>query len=198
MTSRAAIPISFILAACGVRHLDPVPAPERELPRVESDPPPPEPGTTPVAIDSVDTPSRVYDDYGRDICVTPCITNLPPGVHDLHFRPVDRFSDRIGAPAITVGLRPMVYRYRLGRYTRNDGLRVGGISLIALGVAGGVAALPLGMMDKTHEAGVDVAIGAASAFVIGIVLAVVGRDETQMGSGTQWTPPGAAIYALPR
>jgi hypothetical protein len=54
------------------------------------------------------------------------------------------------------------------------------------------------MMDKTHEAGLDVAFGAASAFVIGIVLAVVGRDETQMGRGTQWSPPEAAIYALPR
>jgi hypothetical protein len=53
-------------------------------------------------------------------------------------------------------------------------------------------------MDNTHEAGVDVAIGAASVFVIGIVLAIAGRDEAQMGSGTQWSPPDAAIYALPR
>jgi hypothetical protein len=188
----------LLSGACGVRHLDPMPAPPQELPHVTSDPPPVEPGTTPVAIDSVDTPARVYDELGQDICVTPCITNLTPGVHDLLFKPIDHFSDRIGAPPITVGQRPMVYRYQLGRYTHHDGLRAAGLTFVSLGGIAATTALPLLLMDNTHEAGVDVGLGAASLLVVGVVMAIAGRDVAQMGSGTQWSPPSTAIYAVPR
>ena len=151
-------------------------------------------GTTPVAIDSVDEPAKVYEYWG-DICITPCVVNLAPGVHDLHFRPVNSFSERTGSPSITVGTHALVVRYAMGRVERNQGLLVGGVVSLSLGLTVGMTAVPFAADSSTRDVGEYVGIGAAVAIVAGIIMMIEGRDAYQDGAGVQWDPPDGQIVA---
>jgi hypothetical protein len=182
---------AMILAAatlgCGVRQLQPMSPPPRSIPELPPEVPPPEPGTTPVAMDA-DIPSRVFDEFGRDICLTPCIVNLNPGVRDLVFKPIDHFSERVGHPSITVGSRPLVYRYALGRHERHPYLNGAGYAAVITGMTAGVTLLPLALMSNTRDVGVDLELASSAAVVAGIAMLIAGRDTVQMGTGTVWSP----------
>jgi hypothetical protein len=183
----------MVLSACGVRVLEPAPAPPRTMPRLPEDVPPAEPGTTPVLIDSMAVPAKVFDEVGRDICLTPCVVNLAPGVHDLEFVPIDRFSDRVGKPSISVVARPLVFRYELGLHESHDTLRSTGMAMAITASVVAASAIPVALIPQTRAIGIDLELAATAGLVAGIVMVIAGRDVVQMGAGTQWSPapPGS-------
>jgi hypothetical protein len=187
---------SLVLSGCGLQVLAPPPAPPRVIPQLAEAPMAAPEGTTPVSIDA-DMPARVYEHW-QDICVTPCVANLAPGVHDLHFRPEDPLSGRDGDPAITVGDRPMAFRYEMAYTEDNSGWRVGGALLLILGGTVGTTGAALAIGSETRRAGEVVGIAAGAAIVAGIVMLVEGRDVVRHGAGTQWTPSDGRIYTLDR
>jgi hypothetical protein len=188
---------ALLCSACGITVLAPPAAPRRVIPQLAEAPLPPPDGTTPVSIDSADAPARVYETY-HDICVTPCVVNLEPGVHDLRFQPVNEMSMRGGTTAVTVGRRPIAFRYEMERTAMHPALLGGGLTLLTLGLTAGTSAIPLTIIPSTRTAGAVTAIAAGVAIALSIVMILESNETYQPGAATQWSPDDGRIFTLDR
>ena len=162
----------------------------------------------------------------RPVCVTPCVANLPYGSHELVFAS-QLDANRRSHATVDVGRSTSVFRHAMGGKTTHRGARVTGIVSLVLGGVGGLTGLglyaagaaradtttsiactrcdgtepsrsaPMDTGDGFRSAGV-VAFGISGALLVaGTVLLILGRDEVQPGSSTQWVMPGGAPAAAP-
>jgi hypothetical protein len=124
--------------------------------------------------------------------------NLTRGVHDLLFQPVNVMSMRGGTTAVTVGERPIAFRYEMERSEMHPALFGGALTLLTLSTAAGMATIPLAIIPSTHTAGAITGISAGAAIIASIIMMVESETTYRPGAAAQWTPEDGRIFTLDR
>ena len=205
---------------CTPTVLPPPQVPERLLPDLPGPPPEPEPNKSQVTI-VADEPSTVEEVTGTyegvdvegyavsgltyaTVCAqTPCVTNLAHGDHVLRLTSLAD-AEHNGTGTISVGERPIAYRYALGHNIEPHGGRlVGGGFLLVYGIMDVIGGPILIGIGKETETNFDGTPGATHDWrPLGVGMTVVGiglialawhmmhhsEGSQQEGAGVQWTP----------
>ena len=223
----AAVTALSFIAGCSPHIVPPPAAPAKIVPVVADDRGPPARGNGRVILDAEGEHARVVEVVGtamgsvsggrrsfdldavivRSVCVTPCVTDLSYGTHELVFS--SEIDPEKGSTVnVEVGGGTSVLRESMGYTHIHSGLLVGGGSLVTLGVLGVFTGTVLAAVGASHQdtgfnsdgtkrdSGMGTGPGftvlgiSATAVVAGIVLLVLGaQPETQQGSATQWRLP---------
>jgi len=222
---RARFIFSIALAAvagCDVAQLPPPEAPRRQVP-ADVDVPlePPSPGTGRVIIETNGERAKVVEITGqatawtggasanivgvRPLCTTPCVIDLPYGLHPLVLRSLDD-DTRQSEAELEVGARAKVFRHTLGERSDGGGLRTAGASLLTLGLIAATTGAILWVAGSSSAEGSQVTatgqivtgIGAGSV-VLSIPFLLAGRPTERPGATTQWTLPArSSAPPMPR
>lgn len=209
----AVLAVALAVLGCGASVRRPH-APARIVPDVSLGTTSPAPDRGRAILDVVDGPARVWEvvaDYPgnhphdplagallRRVCTSPCVVDLPHGVHRLAFT---RVADRRRRPRDTslvyIGPGTTVYRRALGRPPRTfTGLTIGGIVLAGIsgaGVGAGLLGWSLGRAfgDEEMETSMAIVLGASMGpLVAGILMIAVGKDDGAEGVDVQWSIGG--------
>lgn len=132
----------------------------------------------------------------RPVCnVTPCVVDLRRGAHTLVFQSTTD-EDRKSVLALDVKSKPMVVRHEVGSQTHHRGLRVGGTSLLTLGLTSalvgglfaglGAAASSRGVSSSLGEIGTPLLVGGVLGTAVGAGMLYFGRPEVQKGATTEF------------
>jgi hypothetical protein len=206
-----------VVTACEMPAVLPPPAaPAQDMPELASPPLPPPPGSGQVVI-AADEPSRVeqvightagsYDDgtgtwlpydepvYAPVCNVTPCVTSLAFGAHDLTFTSTIDPMHR-GTGSVTAGAAPVDHRFALGRDDLMPHFTSG-----LLTTAAGSTLFMTGVFLFAFTTTPAQPFGSGPWPIVGLSTAVIGgaltalgvhwlKDPgtTQPGTGVQWTP----------
>jgi hypothetical protein len=144
----------------------------------------------------------------RPVCVTPCIADLSYGTHELVF--TSQNDDEKGSNAtVDVGAKPSIFRHTMGGRVTHPAAKIGGATAVTLGGIGALTGLSLfaaGALsdsatpadptsttatnsgDGVKSTGLMILGVSGAVLVAGVVLLILGRDEVQPGSSTQWIP----------
>ena len=184
----------WLATGCSTSRPPPPEVPARTPPQVAVTAPPAREGEGQVTLDAPPGRARVELLTYREplqLCITPCVVNLPLGTRRLMFRDIDNDSGRQSAAFIQVGTRPSIVRHAMGRRTRDVNGLAGGIILGVLGLSSTVAGIEALISGDTIGRGVGV-IGTGMGLVLDLVAALLlgsAADPTvQPGATTQWTP----------
>ena len=206
----------FVAGCAGEpRRLPPAEPPPRALPNVVISTAPIRPNYGRVVIDTVGGPMRVTAKFdpsfspagsshergvSGELCLTPCVVELPLGRYRLFFSATENSSSALGdADDLVVNEGITIYRRAPGLYRTPS--PVDGIAPAALLIAG-VAAITAGALTSHNQA--DRSLGAG--LVIGGSAAVIGgglwgyeksRATQRDGAATVWQLSGPAPHSLP-
>lgn len=172
---------------------------------------PPSPGTGRVIIETNGQRAKVVEITGhatawaggesaniigmRPLCTTPCVVDLPYGLHPLVLRSVDDEA-RQSEAELEVGSRSRVFRHTLGERSDGGGLRTAGASLLTLGLIAATTGAILWVAGSSTADGSQVSatgqlvtgIGASGA-LLSIPFLIAGRPTERPGATTQWPLP---------
>jgi hypothetical protein len=206
-----------------VRELPPPEAPTREAPPVRADMGPPAPGRQWMILDTPNDRARVSlvtgtvsavtaegdvitGDATKELCTTPCVTDLRVGDHSLVFESLTD-SGRRGHLQVTPRADgPLVVRHVIESTQWNAG-KTAGVVMLGAAVAGMGVGIPLtltGFGSGAHpshgvgDAGLAMTLASGvGLFFPGLFLIIMSRDHTP-GATTVWTLPkgGASSAAL--
>jgi len=206
------------LMGCGYREVAPVKAPARAVPTdVEARTSPPAPGTTRVLLeangeratvmeitDSTDSTATVHHNgstgFGyvhsetqAPICMTPCFSDMKPGLHLLRFASEDDLKE--STVSVQVTDTPKIVRHALGHKETSS---LGQILGVAMTISGatllGTGAMLYGVGEATSggdssrtlsNTGLTAGGVGLGFMLIGIPLMVLTRPTHQPGSTTE-------------
>jgi hypothetical protein len=212
---------SLPLLGC-VRELPAPEAPPREVPAVRTDMAPAAVGRQWVVFDTPNDRARVSlvtgtvstvtaegdvvnADATKELCTTPCVTDLRVGDRSLLFESLQD-SDKHGHLPLTLqGGDPVVVRHVIASTKWNAGNTAGVImmctAVVAMGVGIPVLISSSGSGQHQSDARFDVGMtttlrGGVGLFFPGLFLIIMSRDHTP-GATTVWSlPKGSASSAL--
>jgi hypothetical protein len=200
---------ALLLAGCAgePKRLEPAAPPPRLMPAVNLPNTPLAPNRGRVVIDTTSGPMRVtakYDpsftppggstEQGRtgELCITPCVVDLPFGKYRLFFSPIENSGTALGdTDDLIVGEGLTVYRRAPGQYRTPSPMdQLGPAALV---IAGSVAVTVGALMAAQRENS-----GTGTVLLIGGVVALGGggvwaydssRATQQDGASTAWRVP---------
>lgn len=219
---RIAVIALLLLAGCDVAQLPPPEAPRRLVP-ADVDVPlePPSPGTGRVIIETNGERAKVVEITGhatawaggesaniigvRPLCTTPCVVDLPYGLHPLVLRSVDDEA-RQSEAELEVGSRARVFRHTLGERSDGGGLRTAGATLLTLGLIAATAGALMWVAGSSTADGSQVSATGqlvtgtgAGGVLLSIPFLFAGRPTERPGATTQWMLPArSSSPSIPR
>lgn len=187
------------------RRLAPAPPPQRAMPAVTLPTTPVAPNHGRVVLDTTAGPMRVAAKFdptfippggstekgaSGELCVTPCVVDLPVGKYRLFFSAIDYSQSSLGDSDDLVVVEGLtVYRRAPGSYrTPSPVDQIGPAALLVLGsIAITAAAITAANRDEDATLPVGLAIGGGAALIGGGVWGYDRSRATQRdGSTTTW------------
>jgi hypothetical protein len=134
-------------------------------------------------------------EYSRSLCVTPCVVDTKPGVHQLRFTLVND-PERTSTGYVNLDSDATFYRHSIGRHHSSRWKGAAGAPLVLGGIVLGITSV--GRFQKINDANSDgwnselrtsgIAYGAVGVGLValGAWLIYGSVVEEQPGSGVQW------------
>ena len=195
----------FLVACAGEPvRLAPRTPPPRDTPRVALPATPPAPRYGRVVLEATDGPMRIaakYDpsfvppggatEQGKsgELCVTPCVVDLPVGKYRLFLSATEAVDASSGdTDDLIVGEGVQIYRRAPGRYRTPQPIdAVGPAAVVILSIAAFTAGSVLVAKEDTRAPGVGLIVGGAVGGILGSFWGYnAGRATQQDGATTAW------------